>query len=299
MRNPMVHRSLISVLCAGALMVAGCGSGAQPQAGQAASGGVTAGQPQAQNAAAPQAPQGVPGSAGQPQGNELRPEAQSVSVGQTAAGAGAYQGGQGPQPGVPLPENRPTAPEPAELAAARPVGQGAERGAAAPVAVPAGTRFRVELESGLASNGSVAGDRFRARVIGPVLERGLVVIPAGSEVAGDVTQAVSTGRLGGRARLGLRFTELILPSGVTVPIHASFAEEGRSKARRSAATIGGAAAGGALLGQLLNHHTKGTVIGALAGGAVGTAIAANAPGQEVVIPRGAVIRLRLSEPVIL
>jgi hypothetical protein len=171
----------------------------------------------------------------------------------------------------------------------------ARTGAVEPVLLPRGTRLTVEMEETLSSSSSRVGERFRARVIAPVYERGVLVIPSGSEAVGVVTQAAGTGRIGGRARLAVRFTELLLPSGSSVPIRASFAEVGRSKTGRDAAIIGGSAAGGGIIGHNVNrgNRDKGTVIGALVGAAVGTAIAANTPGRPLVIPKGATLRLRL------
>jgi type IV secretory pathway VirB10-like protein len=198
-------------------------------------------------------------------------------------GAGMETSGAAPAPAEPAPGPAPAAEEPA--ARPRPTA----------VAVPAGTSFDVEFTRRLASNTSSVGDTFRARVVSDIVVDGAVEIPGGSEVLGVVTDAVALGRFGGQARLGLKFTDLVLPSGSTVPIHATFFAEGRSKAGQSAATIGGSTAGGAILGRILSNRGKGTVIGALVGAAVGTAIAANRVGEEVVIPEGSVVRLRFTE----
>jgi hypothetical protein len=165
----------------------------------------------------------------------------------------------------------------------------------AAVAVPAGTPFEVAFTRGLASNTSSAGDTFRARVLSDVRVDGATVIPAGSEILGVVTEAVATRRIGGKAKLSVKFTDLVLPSGSTVPVHASFLEEGKSKTGRDAATIGGSAAGGALLGRILGQNGRGTILGALVGAAVGTAIASKTAGDEVVIPEGSVVKLKLDE----
>ncbi|HEX3554601.1 MAG TPA: glycine zipper 2TM domain-containing protein [Thermoanaerobaculia bacterium] len=165
--------------------------------------------------------------------------------------------------------------------------------------VPAGTRLSIALDQTLTSRASQVGQRVRARVVSPVREHGAVVIPAGSELLGEVTAAGSPRRLGGRAVLGVRFTDLVLPSGGTVPIQASFAEQGRNRSRRSAAIVGGTTAGGAIIGHNVHdsNRSRGTLVGALLGAAVGSAIAANTPGPDVVVPRGAVIRVRLRHAV--
>jgi type IV secretory pathway VirB10-like protein len=187
-----------------------------------------------------------------------------------------------PEPGAEMTE----ASEPPPIEAAPP---------AEPVTLPGGTPFDVEFTKALASNTSTVGESFRARVVADVSVYGQVVIPAGSEVLGEVTDAQGVRGIGARAKLGLKFTDLVLPSGSTVPIHASLLQEGTSKAGKDAATIGGATAGGALLGRILSSARggRGTIIGALIGAATGTAIASRTAGQEVVIPEGSVISLRL------
>ncbi|HXO19281.1 MAG TPA: hypothetical protein VOA87_05065, partial [Thermoanaerobaculia bacterium] len=164
-----------------------------------------------------------------------------------------------------------------------------------PVTVPSGTTINVELTKTVSSNTSNVGDTFRARVSGDVVQNGVVVIPAGSEVAGEVTSAVPAKKIGGRASLGVRFTDLILPTGETVPLQASLLREGESKTRKDAATIGGAAAGGAILGNILNRASRGrgSIIGALIGAAAGAAIAARHPGEEVTLDQGAVVAIQL------
>src|SRR6185436_4594950 len=103
---------------------------------------------------------------------------------------------------------------------------------------------------GLSSETNVVGDTFRAQVAHDVTWDGMVLVPAGSVVRGEVTEVQSLKKIGGTAKLGLHFTEIDLPGG-PVPIDASIAQQGKSETKKDAATIGGAAAGGALLGRIL------------------------------------------------
>ncbi len=169
------------------------------------------------------------------------------------------------------------------------------------VTVPAGTTLDVELAKTLSSATSRVGDIFRTRVVQDLhTPDGDVAIPAGAEIVGEVTQAVPLNRkIGGQAALGLRFTDLVLPSGETVPIQASLERQGKSESKRDAATIGGAAAGGAILGNILSRGNRGSgsVIGALIGAVAGTAIAAHTRGEEVEIPAGSVVGLSIDQAV--
>jgi hypothetical protein len=201
---------------------------------------------------------------------------------------------------APAPAPEPVAAEPAPSLEPAPVPEPArEEPRTVAVTVPAGTRLEVELTRTLASNTSSPGDAFRARVSEDVVQDGVVAIPRGSEILGEVTEAVPLKRVGGQARLALKLTDLVLPSGKTVPVEASFLQEGRNETRRDAATIGGAAAGGAILGRVLGKggRTRGGIVGAILGAAAGTAIASKTPGEEVVIPEGSVVPLRLDDAV--
>lgn len=205
----------------------------------------------------------------------------------------------------------PVAEEPEEVTEAAPAEPAPEADAPLPerepealpaprvVSVPSGTVMEVEFLESLSSQSSQPGDIFRARVSSNVTADGDVAIPAGSEVVGVVTEAVPLRKVGGRAKLALKFTDLVLPSGATVPLRASLVEQGRSETGRDAATIGGAAAGGAILGRILNkgNRTKGGLIGAVIGAAAGAAIASRTPGEEVTIPEGTRLDLKLDDAV--
>jgi|GEM_PF-2168726 len=205
----------------------------------------------------------------------------------------------------PAPTPEPAREEPAEVASVpspEPVSEPARESQLLPVVtwleVPAGREMDVEFLTPLASNTSRTGDSFRTRVLDPIYaQNGELAIPGGSEVLGHVVEASTNDRrIGGRSRLELEFTDLVLPSGSTVPIEASFAEESKSGKKKDAATIGGAAAVGAILGRILGDGDS-AVVGAIIGGAAGTAIASRNKGETVEIPEGFAVRLRLDEAV--
>jgi len=164
--------------------------------------------------------------------------------------------------------------------------------------VPPGTALEVELLDGLSSASNSQGDAVSARVAQDIAVGGKVVIPAGSTVSGRITEARGLKAIGGRALLSVRFDPVDLPTG-EAPIQASFSRQGKSETKKDAATIGGAAAGGALLGRMLdrNHPGNGTVTGLIVGGAAGTAIAAGTKGEEVVLPAGTRLAVHLLSPV--
>lgn len=263
-------------------------------------------------------PQNSPQSSAQNSSQNAPPSAPAPAVQEPppAAAAPAETAPQRPAPAreTPAPEPPRSTPRPRPAPApARDVtgGTGAaeERSAPAPSTAPpapaevtrtvaAGTVVPIRFLDGVSSRGSQAGDTFRATVTSDIAQDGVTLIPAGATVVGTVTEAVPLKKIGGQAHLGLEFSRIELPSGHTAVIHASFAQLGKSETGRDAATIGGAAAGGAILGRVLsrNQANRNTVIGALLGAGVGTAIAAKSKGQEVEVPAGTELQLKLDEP---
>ena len=67
-------------------------------------------------------------------------------------------------------------------------------------------------------------------------------------------------------------------------------------AGKTAAIIGGSAAGGALLGKILGGSTQDIAAGAVVGGGIGTGIAAGTKGKALVIPAGTDLALTLDQP---
>jgi len=162
--------------------------------------------------------------------------------------------------------------------------------------VPAGTVLMVSFLQTLSSDNSRSGDRFAARVVEPVLLNGRVAIAAGSTISGRVVDVAPARRFGGRAQLNLEFTSLRLSSGKESPISASFHGQGERESKRDAVVIGGAAAGGAVLGRVLGEDDEDAVLGAIVGGAIGTGIAARSKGEEVTLPEGVAVEIRLDSP---
>jgi hypothetical protein len=129
-----------------------------------------------------------------------------------------------------------------------------------------------------------------------VLLNGRVAIAAGSTITGRVVAVQPAAKLGGRAQLNLEFATLRDASGRESPIAASFHGQGKSQTKKDAATIGGAAVGGAILGRAIGKDRKATVLGALVGGAIGTGIAAKNGREEVTLPEGIAIEIHLDSP---
>jgi hypothetical protein len=163
--------------------------------------------------------------------------------------------------------------------------------------IPAGTVLRLRLENGVGSDISSVEDPVGAQLVNPVTIGGHTVLRAGSSVRGAVTSARRSGKVQGRARLGMRFYS-ITPAGEGESYRMStrpWAAVAPATKQKDAATIAIPAAGGAIIGGLAGGK-KGAAIGATAGGGAGTAVVLTTRGKEVRLGRGAVIAVRLSAP---
>ncbi|MBA2355347.1 MAG: hypothetical protein H0V80_11840, partial [Acidobacteria bacterium] len=117
------------------------------------------------------------------------------------------------------------------------------------VTIPEDSVIGVQLETTISSATARVEDPVRARVARDVLADGVVVVPAGALLLGSVTLVEDGGKFRDRARLGVRFHTLVLGEGREQRLPtATIYRDGESPSTRSAAQIGGATAGGAVLG---------------------------------------------------
>jgi hypothetical protein len=167
------------------------------------------------------------------------------------------------------------------------------------VVIPASAVIGLQVETPLSSERSQVEDRVEARVTRDVLAEGRLAIPAGSRVIGTVTAVERGGKMTERARLGVRFHTVVLAGGLHVPLRTeTIVREGESPKGESARKIGGAAAGGAILGAILGG-SKGAAIGGAAGAGAGTAAVMSGDRNAATLPSGTVVTARLSAPVII
>ena len=110
--------------------------------------------------------------------------------------------------------------------------------------------------------------------------------------------AERSGKVKGRAHVAVRF-DTITPRGDderyrirTVAVQRT----APATKKKDAVKIGGGAAGGAIIGAIVGGK-KGAAIGTAVGGGAGTAAVLATRGDEVHLPRGSALTLRLSEPV--
>ncbi len=156
------------------------------------------------------------------------------------------------------------------------------------ITVPSMTALEIDLNEDLSSETNVVGDPVSATLAQDVIVDGLVALASGSELQGVVTQVVPTRSFGGQAQLQLSFDRLLTIDGEALPIAAVLDVTGERQKKKDAATIGGSAAGGAVLGRILNdgNRDEGTAVGAVVGAAIGAIVAANNKVDPVELPAG-------------
>jgi hypothetical protein len=94
----------------------------------------------------------------------------------------------------------------------------------APGSLPAGTRCRILLLSGISASKSHPGDKLQARVLEPVLADSRVLLPAGSMFEGTVTKAIAPRMLSRPGSLSVVFTSVSIPGGPPIAVAASLSQ---------------------------------------------------------------------------
>jgi len=156
----------------------------------------------------------------------------------------------------------------------------------------------LQLESPLTSERAQVEDSVVARVTRDVKVGDRVAIPSGARAFGEVTLVERGGKVRERARLGVRFTSVVLADGTRLPIRTeTIYREGDAPGRESATKIGGGAIGGAIIGGILGG-AKGAAIGGSIGAGAGTAAVVAGDRNHATLSAGAPLTVRLEDPVV-
>lgn len=165
--------------------------------------------------------------------------------------------------------------------------------------VSEGTPVHIRLNDTISTATATTGTPFEGTLSSPLVAGGVVVAPAGSAVAGQITGAERGGRLHHPAALSLALTSLTPTGGSRVAISTNvWSEQAKSQKKRDAIAIGGGAGLGALIGAVAGKG-KGAAIGAAAGAGAGTAGAAFTGQKQIVLKPETPLRFVLNQPVTL
>jgi hypothetical protein len=153
--------------------------------------------------------------------------------------------------------------------------------------VPAGTPMDVRLATEVSTENANVGDQWTGTLDRPVMRRGQILIPEGSQVVGVVT-ASQQGTHETRPEIDLAVRRVMVNGrmrSLTADTEPIVGESNRAK--KIGAIVGGAAVGG-LVGHAISHE-HGGLIGGLLGGAAGYGATRHAfrtltlrPGSEIV-----------------
>ena len=153
------------------------------------------------------------------------------------------------------------------------------------------------LESPVTSERAQVEDSVVARVTRDVKVGDRVAIPAGAKALGEVTLVERGGKMRERARLGVKFTSVVLADGTRLPLHTeTIYREGDPPGRESAAKIGGGAIGGAIIGGSLGG-AKGAAIGGSIGAGAGTTAVVAGDRNHATLSAGTPLTVRIEDPV--
>ena len=164
------------------------------------------------------------------------------------------------------------------------------------VVVAADSVVGLQIETSTTSEEAEVEDEVIARVTRDVRVGDRIAIPAGAKAYGEVTLVERGGRLQERARLGVRFTSVVLADYTRIPVSTNIVyREGNAPSRESAAKIGGGAVGGAILGGILGG-ARGAAIGGSLGAGAGAAATLAGGRNPATLPNGTPVTVRLAEP---
>src|SRR5208337_2337210 len=89
------------------------------------------------------------------------------------------------------------------------------------IEVPKETTIPMILLNTINTRSAYVGQSIYCESIFPISVGNRIIIPKGTSIRGTVTEVIHPGRVKGRAQLGLRFDEMILPNGTTRHLRAT------------------------------------------------------------------------------
>ena len=186
--------------------------------------------------------------------------------------------------------------------------------AATAAEIPQGAHVLLRMENSINTRTAQEGDYVYLRTATPISVSSQIAVPEGSYVQGVVAQSKRSGRVKGRAQLGIRLETLTLASGKVLKFspHLSSVEdeetgqkvtgkentvEAGSNTGKDAERIAIMAGSGAALGGLTDRAWSGAGIGAGIGSGVGLATVLLTRGKEVELRRGSTLDVVFDRPV--
>lgn len=163
------------------------------------------------------------------------------------------------------------------------------------VSAPVGTALSLSLITPLSTETAKVETPVRARLRQPLVVDGFTVVPAGATLHGDVIEVERAGRVRGRSRLVIRFSEVEV-QGQRDPFRSNaLTFEGEATKGEDAAKVGGGAGIGAVIGGIVGG-ASGAAKGAAIGGAAGAGTVLATRGRDVELAEGTELNTSLASP---
>lgn len=184
--------------------------------------------------------------------------------------------------------------------------------------VPAGTKLLLSLKHEISTRVAKPGDTVYFTSEFPVVQDGVVVMPAGMFVKGLIDNVQRPGKVKGRAQLQLHLASIIFPNGVEIAIPGNLdsasgsdnakvtnsegtvvanGTKGKDAERITGDTLEGAGVG-TLAGWASGNIGMGAGIGAAAGATAGVLTTLMSRGNDIVFPQGSTMEMVLARPLV-
>ena len=139
------------------------------------------------------------------------------------------------------------------------------------ITIPAGTALSLQLGSTVSSATSRIEQPVNATLRRALVVDGITIAPAGAPISGYVSHVQRSGRVKGRASIGVRFNRLRVGDAVVLDTHGKHLASRARDEEGGCRQIGIGAGAGALVGALTGGK-KGAAIGTGVGAAGGSAV---------------------------
>ena len=157
----------------------------------------------------------------------------------------------------------------------------------------------IRLDSAISTATARVEDAVTAHVARDVTVAGHTAIPSGARLEGNISMVERGGKFKDRARIGIQFHSLILADGTRTRIQTeTIFREGENPTAPAASKVGASAVVGSILGAVIGGK-KGAAIGATTGAAAGGAAVVATAKNDLVIPAGTPLTVRMTAPVTL
>lgn len=187
------------------------------------------------------------------------------------------------------------------IASAKPSSQKVLKGSV--ITVPNGTTFSVTMQSGISSASLAKSDRITAVLNEDLRYNGFLVLPAGTILYGSAIKAKAASYAYGNGNLELTFDQALTPNGQKMNISVDKISYIKNSTRavnivkNVAVGTGLGILGGLLSAASTGDYANAVLIGASVGAAGGGIYAAAQKGEEIELPEGTKLNLRINQPI--